>query len=176
MQDRELYRQILGIEAPWFVERVELKLNQGEVHIYLEHGEMASWLCPECETSCQLYDHQGERQWRHLDTCQYQTILHARPPRTECAEHGVRVVKLRWAELSSRFTALMERLVIDWLRAASQKAVGEQAVGTELGRNSRDHGAGGRAGLGTEAGRAFAAAGSRREGISERTQVFHAGE
>src|SRR3989442_1720134 len=62
MQDRELYRQILGIEAPWFVERVELKLNQGEVHIYLEHGEMASWLCPECETSCQLYDHQGERQ------------------------------------------------------------------------------------------------------------------
>src|SRR6266699_1858122 len=126
MQDRELYRQILGIEAPWFVERVELKLNQGEVHIYLEHGEMASWPCPECKASCQLYDHQGERQWRHLDTCQYQTILHARPPRTQCAEHGVRVVKLRWAEPSSRFTALMERLVIDWLRAASQKAVGEQ--------------------------------------------------
>ena len=40
MQDRELYRQILGIEAPWFVERVELKLAEGEVHIYLEHGEM----------------------------------------------------------------------------------------------------------------------------------------
>ena len=126
MQDRELYRQILGIEAPWFVERVELKLAEGEVHIYLEHGEMASWPCPECEASCQLYDHQGERQWRHLDACQYQTILHARPPRTECAEHGVRVLKLRWAEPSSRFTALLERLVIDWLRAASQKAVGEQ--------------------------------------------------
>src|SRR5207245_7285146 len=63
---------------------------------------------------------------RHLDTGQYQTILHARPPRTQCAEHGVRVVKLRWAELSSGFTVLMERLVIDWLRAASQKAVGEQ--------------------------------------------------
>ena len=126
MQDRELYRQILGIEAPWFVERVELKLAEGEVHIYLEHREMASWPCPECGASCQLYDHQGERKWRHLDTCQYQTILHARPPRTECAEHGVRVLKLRWAEPSSRFTALMERLVIDWLRAASQKAVGER--------------------------------------------------
>jgi transposase len=87
---------------------------------------MASWPCPECEASCQLYDHQGERQWRHLDTCQHQTILHARPPRTECSEHGVRVVKLRWAEPSSRFTAVMERLVLDWLRAASQKAAGEQ--------------------------------------------------
>ena len=175
MQDRELYRQILGIEAPWFVERVELKLAEGEVHIYLEHGEMASWPCPECAASCQLYDHQGERQWRHLDTCQYQTILHARPPRTQCGEHGVRVVKLRWAEPSSRFTALMERLVIDWLRAASQKAVGEQ-LGLSWDENSRDHGAGGGAGLGAKASRTFATAGSGRESVSERAQVFHVGE
>ena len=34
-------------------------------------------------------------------------------------------MKLPWAEPSSRFTALFERLAIDWLRAASQKAVGE---------------------------------------------------
>jgi transposase len=34
-------------------------------------------------------------------------------------------VKLPWAEPSSRFTVLFERLVMDWLRAASQKAVGE---------------------------------------------------
>lgn len=126
MQDRELYRQILGIEAPWLVERVELKLAAGEVHVYLEHKELANWPCPECGAEGQLYDHQGERQWRHLDTCQYQTILHARPPRTKCAEHGVRVVKLAWAEPASRFTALLERLVIDWLGSASQKAVGEQ--------------------------------------------------
>jgi len=126
MQDRELYRQILGIEAPWWVERVELKVAEGEVHVYLEHQEMGSWPCPECGGGCQLHDHQEERQWRHLDTCQYQTILHARPPRSGCGEHGVRVVKLPWAEPSSRFTALLERLVIDWLGAASQKAVGER--------------------------------------------------
>jgi hypothetical protein len=40
--------------------------------------------------------------------------------------HGVRVVKLPWAEPSSRFTALFESLAIAWLKAASQKAVGEQ--------------------------------------------------
>lgn len=126
MQDHELYRQILGIESPWQVARVELKLSEGEVHVYLEHREGSSWACAECGVVCQAYDHQGERQWRHLDTCQYQTILHARPPRTQCAEHGVRVVKLPWAEPGSRFTALLERLAIDWLRVASQKAVGEQ--------------------------------------------------
>src|ERR1700737_140044 len=93
MQDRELYRQILGIEAPWFVERVELKLAGGEVPVYLEPQELGSWPCPECGVGCQLHDHQEERQWRHLDTCQYQTILHARPPRTQGGHNGVRVVK-----------------------------------------------------------------------------------
>ena len=55
--------------------------------------------------------------------CQYQTILHAEPPRAECRQHGVRVVKLPWAEPSSRFTALFEALAIEFLKAASQKAV-----------------------------------------------------
>jgi len=126
MQDRELYRQILGINSPWFVARVDLKLSEGEVHVYLNHEEKVNWLCPECGVGCKLHDHQPERQWRHLDTCQYRTILHAEPPRSECAEHGVRVVKLPWAEPGSRFTALFERLAIEWLRAASQKAVAAQ--------------------------------------------------
>jgi len=36
------------------------------------------------------------------------------------------VVKLPWAEPGGRFTALFERLAIDWLTAASQKAVGQR--------------------------------------------------
>ena len=32
-------------------------------------------------------------------------------------------MKLPWAEPSSRFTALFEALAIEWLKAASQKAV-----------------------------------------------------
>jgi len=126
MQDRELYRQILGIDTPWFVEGVELKLAEGEVHVHLGHQEVATWPCPECGADGRLYDHQPERQWRHLDTCQYQTIMHAKPPRIECGEHGVRVIKLPWAEPFSRFTALFERLAIDWLQAANQSAVGER--------------------------------------------------
>jgi transposase len=126
MQDCELYRQILGISAPWLVDRVELKLDAGEVHVHVDHAGTVDWPCPECGAPCKLYDHQPERSWRHLDTCQYQTILHAKPPRVECSEHGVRVIKLAWAEPASRFTALFERLAIDWLKAASQSAVAEQ--------------------------------------------------
>ena len=78
MQDRELYRQILGIESPWKVVRVELRRADGEVHVFLEHDEQVRWPCRQCSAVCALHDHQPERRWRHLDTCQYRTIL-ARP-------------------------------------------------------------------------------------------------
>lgn len=126
MQDRQLYEQILGIPSPWSVERVELNLEEGEVHVYLEHPERAVWRCAQCERECPLYDHMPSRTWRHLDTCQYRTLLHADPPRTNCAEHGVHAVRLPWAEPHSRFTSLFERLAIDWLLAASQTAVAKR--------------------------------------------------
>jgi transposase len=126
MQDRQLYEQILGIPAPWFVERVELKLEEGEVHVHLQHRDNAAWRCPECDRECSLYDHTSSRVWRHLDTCQYQTLLHATTPRTNCPEHGVHAVRLPWAEPHSRFTLLFERLAIEWLLAASQTAVAER--------------------------------------------------
>jgi transposase len=92
----------------------------------LAHQDAPSWPCGECGAPSKLYDHQRERQWRHLDTCQYHTILHAEPPRSQCPTHGVRVVKLPWAEPSGRFTALFEAVAISWLKTASQKAVAEQ--------------------------------------------------
>ncbi len=125
MQDRELYRQISGIESPYKIERVELRRGDSEVHVFLEHDEQVRWRCPECSTECGLHDHQPERRWRHLDTCQYRTILHARPPRSDCPEHGPRVVQLPWAEASSRFTVLFEALAISWLKEASQQGGAE---------------------------------------------------
>jgi transposase len=123
MQDHELYEQILGITLPWQVVRVELKLEESSVHVYLGHGSAASWSCPECQQPCPLHDHEPERTWRHLDTCQDETVLHAQLPRTNCAVHGVRVVRVPWALPGSRFTLLFEGLAIAWLREASQRAV-----------------------------------------------------
>jgi hypothetical protein len=53
--------RFLGIKAPWFVGRVELKLDQGEVHIHLDHREMVNLAYPECGTDCKMHDHQPER-------------------------------------------------------------------------------------------------------------------
>jgi transposase len=126
MQDRQLYQQILGISSPWFVERVELREEREEVVVHLRHERDAVWTCAECGRECPIHDHHGPRTWRHLDTCQYRTILSAAVPRTKCPEHGVRLARVPWAEPHGRFTMLFERLVIDWLGASSQTAVAKR--------------------------------------------------
>ncbi len=123
MQDRDLYAKLLGLEQPWEVRRVELDLPKLEVHVYVEHVAH-QWRCPDCEQEGPLYDHQPERAWRHLDTMQYTTMLHARPPRVNCSAHGPKIVRLPWADRGSRFTLLFERFAIDLLKITSVEAAG----------------------------------------------------
>jgi transposase len=125
MRDKELYARILGVEAPWHVREVDLELQAGEVTIYLEIKQRESLRCPVCGKESSGYDSR-ERRWRHLDTCQYRTIIVAEVPRVRCPEHGVRQISVPWSEPGSRFTALFEALVIDWLLEASMSAVGRQ--------------------------------------------------
>src|SRR5215510_10416780 len=113
MQDIELYRQLLGLTTPWTVLRVELQVKTQRVEVWAGHAESARWPCPECAAVLPVYDHAEDRVWRHLDSCQFQTYLHARPPRVQCPTHGVRQVRLPWAEARARFTTLFERLAIE---------------------------------------------------------------
>ena len=115
MQDTALYEYLLGLKSPWTVSRVELNVKRQCVEVWAEHPEGALWSCPKCAQELPLYDHAEERTWRHLDSCQYETQLHARIPRVACGEHGVVQVKVPWAEARSRFTLLFERLAIDVL-------------------------------------------------------------
>ena len=78
--------------------------------------------CPQCGAVCRGYDSR-RREWRHLDTCQYRTILVADVPRVACPEHGVVTVSVPWAESLSRFTMQFESMVIEWLKEANTSAV-----------------------------------------------------
>lgn len=116
MDDRRLYETILGLSEPWRVTAVEVSTESEEIRVRLELAASAQLLCSECGTPAPRYDRSVERRWRHLDTCQYQTILVARVPRVECETHGVRQIAVPWAEDRSRFTALFEALAIRLLK------------------------------------------------------------
>ncbi len=126
LQDRTLYARLLGIEDPWRVTDVTLRLDEEQaVVVSVAMDPDAVLLCPTCQSRGSRYDAR-ERRWRHLDTMQYRTILVADVPRVQCDEHGVVQITIPWSDPKSRFTALFEALVIDWLKEASFSAVARQ--------------------------------------------------
>jgi transposase len=127
MQDKELYQVILGLESPWSVSEIELDTDSAEIKVHVSHPRGTKFSCSECERQLPCYDHAEERSWRHLDSCQFKTLLVARVPRVKCPEHGVKNVSVPWAEKSSRFTILFERLAIDVL-LATQTVTGAMKI------------------------------------------------
>lgn len=121
MRDHELYATILGLPHPWRVILVNLDAEGERVEVHVEAGDQRL-PCPQCGEQCRRYD-QRERKWRHLDTCQYRTIVVAQVPRIECPTHGVRQVAVPWGEPGSHFTSVFEALAISWLREATISAV-----------------------------------------------------
>ena len=122
MNDLALYSGILGIKLPWKVTEVRPELADGLITIRVEIPASEKLSCPECLDECPVHDHR-RRRWRHLPTCQYQTIIEAEIPRVRCPKHKVRQVRVPWAEAGSSFTALFEAVVIMWLKEASFSAV-----------------------------------------------------
>jgi transposase len=125
VDDKSLYAAILGLKEPWGVEKVDLRLGAGEVHVWVALPKDTRWVCPECLAAAPIHDHR-DREWRHLDTCQYRTLVHARIPRLSCPTHGIRQVRVPWAEEKARFTALFEALAIDWMQHAAIATVAER--------------------------------------------------
>ena len=127
MKDIELYARLLGLQAPWGVRDVVFNPQQRSVTVFVSSDADAQWCCPQCGEAVPGYD-KRTRQWRHLDTMQFKTVLEAEVPRVKCPEHGVIQVKVPWAEAGSGYTALFEALAVYWLKQASIAAVA-QALG-----------------------------------------------
>jgi transposase len=118
------YAEILGIKPPWLITNVEVSHPEQSVRIFIALDESVRPQCPECSKPGNRYG-TNRREWRHLDTCQYQTVLVGDIPRVECPEHGVRQISVPWAGDGSRYTVLFESLAIDWLMDAPTSAVAD---------------------------------------------------
>lgn len=112
------YSLLLGLDKHWEVERVDLQLAAKRVRIDLRHVRGAALSCPQCQNACTIFDHAPEREWRHLDTMQFETVLRARVPRCQCADCGVKTTAVPWAGKHSPFTWLFEAFAIAVLQSA----------------------------------------------------------
>jgi transposase len=122
MDETKLYEKILGITAPWYVSGIEFTEDKKTVEVYVELEEDAVVCCPTCGRPSPRYDKRS-RSWRHLDTCQFKTRVHADVPRVECEEHGIQTIEVPWAQGNARYTLLFEAMVIMLLKESTLSAV-----------------------------------------------------
>ncbi len=113
------------LSFPWDIERVTWNMQEGHIDVFVSHRKSVKMACPECGDLVSIHDHTKERSWRHLDTCQLHTIVHASIPRVRCKCHGVLQVEVPWAGPHARFTMLFERFAIDVLKRCNQTKAAE---------------------------------------------------
>lgn len=112
MDSKELFALALGLTKPWYVVRNELDTVKRQLEIGIDFERGGTFRCSECgQTGCKAYDTE-ERSWRHLNFFQFNTILSARVPRTDCSRCGKRLVEVPWARAGSGFTLLFEALLM----------------------------------------------------------------
>jgi transposase len=127
MKDRSLiehYQLILGNTSPWAVDEVRLDVEHLVNEVRLKVNPDAIWACPQCHGRMHIKEWRTRR-WRHMDTCQFKTILEAAVPLVECSEHGAQTVQVPWAEGSSRFTLFFESFAVQVLEACPTARAGE---------------------------------------------------
>lgn len=122
MEQAQLFAAALGLTAPWSVKDIRFSMADKRLDLYLDFVRGSTFACPVCGASGKAYDTSDET-WRHLDFFQHAAYLHARVPRVECAECGVKKISVAWARPDSGFTLLFEALLMQLMQEMPVRAV-----------------------------------------------------
>ena len=114
----DFYKYLLKTGGPWKVLKIMRKNEAEEVTLEVGIKSKQDLQCPVCGIKAKRYDFRFRR-WRHLDSYEYHTLIEAKIPRVQCTEHGIKQVKVPWAEEKSRFTAKFESRIIECLEDSS---------------------------------------------------------
>jgi transposase len=91
-------------------------MEERMVTVRVEVDPKTRWADPQTNEPAHLHKW-TERCWRHLDTCQFMTVIEARVPSVRYANGKVEEVAVPWAERFQRVTKSMEQAVVVWLQA-----------------------------------------------------------
>ena len=127
MHSTQIFTLGLGLEAPWHVvdQHLDTSVSPHRLDLYVAAERGSMFPCPECDKACPAHDF-ADKTWRHLNFFQHHCNLHARVPRTRCAEHGIKRVNVPWARPGSDFTLLFEQVAMSLVREMPVLAVARQ--------------------------------------------------
>ena len=120
-----LFKIALNLEDPWFIESIDFNDKVKKLDIHIDFATGSKFTCPKCgKQGCDVHD-TIERTWRHLNFFQFKTYIHCRVPRTDCADCGVKQVKVPWARKGSGFTLLMDSMIVLMAQHMTIKAIAD---------------------------------------------------
>ena len=113
---KDLFAKALGIEAPWFIDRMGFDPVGGKLDIWIDFkpGSLFRYVDPEkgIDGMFKAYD-TTEKTWRHLNFFQHVCLLHARIPRVDIGDGKYRQVSPPWDGLAHGFTLLFEAFLLE---------------------------------------------------------------
>ena len=126
MDSEELNAKILGLVGGdgWPISDIVLEEGAGVVTVRLE-----------CDVQALARGAGGKlhgfvaRRWRHLDTCQYQTVVEVEVPRVRSPSGRTMEPEVSWAERFSRVTEPMEAHAVEALQAARSHGAAAELLG-----------------------------------------------
>jgi len=125
----DLYKELIGIKAPWEVVAVRIDRENKSITVRIEHDPDKILNCPVCGQSSKRHDHRVKT-LRDLDSCHYETFLELNVPRVRCSTHGVKQIQVPFAGKFIRSTGRLDRTVIDKLE--SGKSVSDAAKKSKM--------------------------------------------
>jgi transposase len=129
MTVEEHYARLLQLPPPWAVVKVAESLPDQRVMVFLRWPDGVRAPCPECGELMPIYDRMAERTWRHLSVMQYRLELKCATPRCQCEQHGVKAVRVPWAEPGARFTLHFEAFALAVIAACRSLAQAAELLG-----------------------------------------------
>jgi hypothetical protein len=106
MNEKDLFTQALGVQAPWEIKEVRMDLEAQRVEVEVECSQTV-WADPETRQRLHIHGYE-KRRWRHLDTMQFETIIVAEVPRLKYPDGRTELVPVAWAEPHSRHTLFLK--------------------------------------------------------------------
>jgi transposase len=130
MKGNDLYERLLGLERPWRVKSVEMDTENKVVEVRVECRDKTAWVS---EDGRRLHIHDWEeREWRELNTLQFQTKIVCKVPRLKDPDSGKTVMAaVPWAGKHSRFTLMFEAFAVELLLASSSVEAARKLLGLD---------------------------------------------
>jgi transposase len=111
MKPEELFTAALGLSGGWKVVRCEFEGEPKTLQLWLDFAPGTRFAPPGQKELCAVHD-TVEREWRHLNFFQFETLLRARVPRVWTPDGKVVQVEVPWARPGSGFTLLFEAMAM----------------------------------------------------------------